>query len=655
MRDEPLAPNFSGVLGLALPLNSIIAGSIPPVTTNEPDGAAWASNLFSITPTDQAPATRFLSLSLSRPGSDKVPSLLGIGRHPAALVPNPSKVLYSTLVTDRAGILFWKVNIRAITVYVDGVPHPVTLGRSASGGAFPTAVLDSGVPVILTTRAIANAIYGAIGIDPASDGKCMFLSRAFCYFDADGGTLVYVPCKTPLNLTMTIDNRPEFPLHPLDLTADPPDDNKADFCIGLIQSVNGLPSTIGDMVLGVPFLRNFYTVMAYAIPNSDGSFSRDPTTNSSNAHITPRLGLMPLTDPTQALNEFNTVRVLNKPISSGGSPNSTGVGDTNTVNVGRTKLSMGIMVLIGLASFFVLCGVLFLLCWLLPKLKKARSNKAMNEPGDLDKETAYRLVRGGLLTAGAELSEDEKRVIRFQRRKREELGLTGSTMSSDRTRVESLSYGKKFENGEVVPVEGEFGIRTKSGEDADDVWNPLTAVNLGDDTDVGSNRRGKDGLEYDDALVLDRDNDSNPPSSPGHETFPHRRDHSDPERAAQLQHHQQRSRSVDVPLLSAQHDAQAPPPHADGDVTNEMNVLTSYVSHSESPSRSPPTLPGPPPLPSDDYYYSKTDEFGGLRVTDDTSMAGVGTASQTKKLTKESTFMGAIVADEGRWSPSLSR
>jgi len=175
VQNEPLEPNFSGILGLALPLNSIIAESIPPVTTNEPDGAAWASNLFSITPVNQAPAARFLSLSLSRPGSDKVPSLLGIGRHPAALVPNPSKVLYSTLVTDRAGILFWKVNVRGITVYVDGVPHRVTLGRSASGGVFPTAILDSGVPVILTTPAIANAIYGAIGIDPASDGKCMFI------------------------------------------------------------------------------------------------------------------------------------------------------------------------------------------------------------------------------------------------------------------------------------------------------------------------------------------------------------------------------------------------------------------------------------------------------------------------------------------------
>ncbi|KAH0578208.1 hypothetical protein H2248_004083 [Termitomyces sp. 'cryptogamus'] len=54
---EPLSAAFSGILGLALPLNSIIAELIPPVTSNSPDGAAWASNLFSITPPPPPPPT----------------------------------------------------------------------------------------------------------------------------------------------------------------------------------------------------------------------------------------------------------------------------------------------------------------------------------------------------------------------------------------------------------------------------------------------------------------------------------------------------------------------------------------------------------------------------------------------------------------------
>ena len=166
---EPLAPNFSGVLGIALPLNSIIAADVPPVTSNSPDGAAWASNLFSI---NTAPSFHFLSLALSRPGSDQVQSVLGIGEHPTALVPDPSRIQYSTPVSDGSEALFWKAIVRAITVYVNGVAKQVQLGTSNTGAAFPIAVLDSGTTLIFTTTNVANAIYGSIGVTPASDGMC---------------------------------------------------------------------------------------------------------------------------------------------------------------------------------------------------------------------------------------------------------------------------------------------------------------------------------------------------------------------------------------------------------------------------------------------------------------------------------------------------
>jgi hypothetical protein len=103
---------------------------------------------------------------------------LGIGQHPPSLVPDPSLVLYSTLVGDKQGILFWKVTVKAITVYINGTKERIQLGKSVSGASSPIAVLDSGVPVILTTSVIANGIYGAIGINPASNGMCtsFFLS-----------------------------------------------------------------------------------------------------------------------------------------------------------------------------------------------------------------------------------------------------------------------------------------------------------------------------------------------------------------------------------------------------------------------------------------------------------------------------------------------
>lgn len=161
VEDEPLDA-FSGILGLALPLNSVIFSSLGA------DGATWASNLFGM---DGAPASRFISFLLERPGSTKIPSLLGIGMHPADYVPDPSKVYYSQIVSEDDAT-FWKTSVSAITVYTDSVRKEVNISPSSSGSAFPTAVLDTGIPVILTTSAIANGIYGALDVHPASDGNC---------------------------------------------------------------------------------------------------------------------------------------------------------------------------------------------------------------------------------------------------------------------------------------------------------------------------------------------------------------------------------------------------------------------------------------------------------------------------------------------------
>jgi hypothetical protein len=172
--DEPLSSDFDGILGLALPLNSVIEQTIPPATNDNPDGASFSSNLFSMTPASTAPSQPFFSLTFARPGSNEIPSLLGIGMHPSSVVPDPSKIKYSMLVNQGAGMLFWKTNVQAIVVYVNGQARPVVLTGSVTGAAFPTALLDSGVPFIITTSSIANGIYGALGISPASDGNCAY-------------------------------------------------------------------------------------------------------------------------------------------------------------------------------------------------------------------------------------------------------------------------------------------------------------------------------------------------------------------------------------------------------------------------------------------------------------------------------------------------
>ncbi|PPQ91314.1 hypothetical protein CVT25_006594 [Psilocybe cyanescens] len=338
--------------------------------------------------------TRFLSLTLVCPGSDRVLSLLGTGRHPAALVPDPSKIAYSTL--------FWKVGVRAIMLYVGGERKAVIVGRSASGVVFPSAVVDSGVPLILTTSAILNAVY-----------EC-------------------IPCTTLLNLTLTPDTCPEIPIHLLDLTAEPPDNNQAVFCTGLIQTADAQLGSanggIGDMILGIPFLQNVYSVMAYTQPVKDGSFAPVTSRDGTNGDVKPRLGLLALIDPTIALQEFNTVRVLHQPLSSSPSsssessasgagtnvPNTGSNNNTKTVSTTTHKLSTGAILGVVLLGLVVLCAVVAGVradagrkgkrssrrwAWAALVLARVRMRARCEREGglSLDQKVAYAAVCGGEL------------------------------------------------------------------------------------------------------------------------------------------------------------------------------------------------------------------------------------------------------------------
>ncbi|KAJ7185831.1 aspartic peptidase domain-containing protein [Mycena filopes] len=493
---EPLESQFSGVLGLALPSNSLIAEQITPIVGDTPDGAVWMSNLFSITPASSAPAARFLSIALARPGSPTVPSVLGIGRHPRRTL--AYDILYAP---SSDGPRFWKAAVRGITVYTNNTRMPIVLGRGVSG-VFPSAVLDTGVPLILTTKAVADAIYGAIGITPASDN------------------MYYMPCTMPLNMTVTLDDREEIPLHPLDLSTTPQagasDPNS---CIGLIQTsaeatLENPTSGIGDMVFGVPFLRNVYTVLAYDIPNADGTFPIDggdsetttTTTNplgvpvtpissvppSSSAHfssasggsssshkpsssgkassssakkaartalapraeatksfsgsahdlsldddptIHPRLGLMALTDPTIAMDEFHRVRVLNQPLGDANGGSASG-------SSGAHKQNVGIDVLIGLASFVGLCILLFGLRWLMVRrsLRRETDERRGLSARDVKSGRDLALALGGyqLARRGPQADEDGRLPTEDELRQRRYDAYMHSlhTVSTDRTQIE---------------------------------------------------------------------------------------------------------------------------------------------------------------------------------------------------------------------------
>ncbi|KAF8888717.1 aspartic peptidase domain-containing protein [Gymnopilus junonius] len=625
VESEPLSAQFSGILGLALPLNSIIAQKVPAVTSNDPDGAAFASNLFSLTPISSAPASRFLSLSLSRPGSDRIPALLGIGRHPSEVVSDPSKITYDTLVSEAAGSLFWKTSVRAITVWVNGEEKNVQLGRSNTGAVWPSAVMDTGVPVILTTSTIANAVYGAIGVQPANDG------------------MYYVSCTTPLNMTITIDSRPPISLHPLDLTSYPtssssdPNPNSSKFCVGLIQTADSAlsnpSSSIGDMILGVPFLRNVYTVMAYTPPNSDGTF--------------PNVG-----------NETNDGGAGQVPIESG-VPTSSNTGSSgNTKTVGGKHMSVGIWVLVGLAAFCFLCGSLFGIRYFLFRRRFRRAG------GRAGRKTAYRLARSnfggsnrtlalgdGVVPVPGGAPEDEMRYRSMLAARKEKR--SNSTVDSDRTRVGVGAEAEAEADGSFLDMKGQDG--GEEGDDADefgyvrrskristnsqgsDDFDPRAATMVGSGARRGSHHSADDRDEITAAHIPlvagHRSSSSSGLSSPNTPSFPRPQSH----------HQYTDSDPPDTPLpfLSATSTASFPLPSADPAQPHKPTLsvdqpLLSHDHHRRALSMlsdgsmydDAPPLPPPPPQAAQGYMAEDGAEEMGVVV----GMAGVGTASRTSKV-----------------------
>jgi len=187
---------------------------------------------------------------------------MGLGRHPDAGVLKSdtlkdgddykavSNITYTTPIRSSAaidGVWFWKTGVENWSVWVDGEEKPVTLGAGLQGGQV-TAVLDSGIPFILTSRVIADGVYGALGIGPGSDGMCK-------YFLTSSGTrshsqVDYVPCDKPLNMTITLEGRDPLPLHPLDITT-----NVDSTCIGLLQARdNELVCSHSSLVLTIQLM-----------------------------------------------------------------------------------------------------------------------------------------------------------------------------------------------------------------------------------------------------------------------------------------------------------------------------------------------------------------------------------------------------------------
>jgi hypothetical protein len=270
----------------------------------------------------------------------------------------------------------------------------------------------------------------------------------------------YVPCKTPITVSITI-GQIRLPLHPIDMSQPPSNDPSSTACVGTIQANPSIDQgkLPGDIILGVPFLRNVYIV--HDVGSEDGT-SRNP-----------RIGVASLTNATLAATEFQNVRVKN--LNPDGSSNGK---DGNfleqpTGDGMKTALKIGISIL----CFVVVCGVLFVVVsWSMSrrlrreKLDHARLGNATNSYRVLllanggTNEHVKTKDEGGFFQwlfarkgyhaadngAAMELTEDELRMRRFEEYQRRRMQEERDSIWSQSTRVRDTLVGDDHGFGHKV-------------------------------------------------------------------------------------------------------------------------------------------------------------------------------------------------------------
>jgi len=149
------------------------------------------------------------------------------------------------------------------------------------------AVIDSGFTFSQVPRQISDAIYGRV---------------QGAYFDSTNQYWM-IPCGQILNLTFMFGGV-AYPVHPLDVVDD--NFNKVDatgkkVCIGAFQPITSAFSLLGhyDMILGMSFLRNAYTLLDF------GDWT--DATSSDTGH--PFIQMAPMTNIAAARQDFINVRL----------------------------------------------------------------------------------------------------------------------------------------------------------------------------------------------------------------------------------------------------------------------------------------------------------------------------------------------------------
>ncbi|KAG8880182.1 hypothetical protein FRB97_001013 [Tulasnella sp. 331] len=212
---------------------------------------------------------------------------------PRAHDPDSNATALPIVITGQEGLQHWTALTDANGVLgSNGQPINVTTNvTSATGTGKLVAVFDSGFSLPQVPKAISDALYS--GLPGAQLVNFPVI-----------GELWEIPCTQEVNVTFIFGGQKIF-VHPLDANAaEFPDQaiNSSSVCYGAFQPIGAdAVSPDYDMILGMSFLRNAYTLLDY------GSFNLETLTDMND----PFIQFLATTNTTQAHNDFVNLHINN--------------------------------------------------------------------------------------------------------------------------------------------------------------------------------------------------------------------------------------------------------------------------------------------------------------------------------------------------------
>ncbi|EJU05521.1 acid protease [Dacryopinax primogenitus] len=288
-----------GLLGLGMSSGSVLHKIYQQTLTTDTSGMlnpTWGDALLDRIFQQNPSTSNFMSFTLARDMDTAETSVIAVGNFTLSeLVPGMENITTMPklpVITPPQG----QTDLQHWTVAVDGIMAndvAFTLPQSVVAGAAAgsmVAVLDSGFTFPQVPPSVAQAFYGSI---PGA-----VLSNA-------SGVIAWTfPCKAQVNASFMFAGV-NYPIHPLDMSFDPatvgqPLPNNT--CIGAFQPIQAdalqALDGVADMVLGMAFLRNTYTLMNYG----------DFVDSAADATAQPYVQLLSTTDAAAAAACFTSVR-----------------------------------------------------------------------------------------------------------------------------------------------------------------------------------------------------------------------------------------------------------------------------------------------------------------------------------------------------------